>query len=656
VAVTYRGWRVFAVLATVAILVAGLISLGRGLVKHPRDALVDGQSGSWWFPRGGPYILGFWSPTPASLEIDGETVASGSGVVQKRVLYDEGVHSVTFRAPPVARLLWHPPGRRGAPEYVSASSLSREPAEFAYFTAPGTDHELAAVAFLILLVVVLGCLKLVAPFEDGRISGPGVLIFVVAVGIRLWGLGGTGQTWDEDEYWSAGRNDVQNLFEGDFSNLAWSWNQQHPPVTKYLAGVGALAEDGYTAARLLFIACSAGACVLTFAVGRRLFGGRAGFLAGMTAALLPHLVAHGRIVGHETPSVFLWALAVWLALAAADDQDRPLWQALRFVCVGVALGLAVATRFTNLLAAPVVGLSAILLCRRQTLLRTAAAGLFIIPTVGVATVVAVWPRLWHDAEAHLHAAWDVLKVQHLPEMYLGREVQLPPWHYFPMYLLATTPLLVLVAAFVIGGARGVWRRERAYLLLLAWLIFPFGVAYSPVRQDGMRYVLPVLLPVALLAGAGLDWLMANARRVQFLLGVVVVAYLARATLIVSPYELDYFGEQVGGVSNVAQKHWFEVGWWGEGIGEAVEWLNDHVPSGAKVARLVVPAHVTWLRSDLWPGLRDLPGGDAEWLFVNDLWIDTYGRGFTPPPDASLVHEVSVDGASLVKIYMRRAKP
>src|SRR5262249_41468428 len=138
-------------------------------VQDPRDALVDRTEGAWWFPRGGPYILGFWSPGPATLEIDGELVASGQGIQSKRVVYEAGVHSVTFRAPPAARLLWHPPGRRGALEYVSASSLSKDPAERAYFTAPGTDHQLALVAAAILAVVVLGLLKLVRPFEDGRI-------------------------------------------------------------------------------------------------------------------------------------------------------------------------------------------------------------------------------------------------------------------------------------------------------------------------------------------------------------------------------------------------------------------------------------------------------------------------------------------------------
>src|SRR5262249_47326650 len=153
---------------------------------------------------------------------------------------------------------------------------------------------------------------------------------------------------------------------------------------------------------------------------------------------------------------------------------------------------------------------------------------------------AIWPRMWHDAIPHLQQAWDVLKIQHLPETYLGREVQVPPWHYFPVYLAATTPLLVLILAFIAGGARAALKRERAFLVVAVWLLARSGVAFSPVRQDGMRYILPVLVPVALAAGAGLDLVMAHAPRVVFFLGLTVVAYLGWTCQRIAPYYIDYF--------------------------------------------------------------------------------------------------------------------
>jgi hypothetical protein len=638
-------------LIIVALLGAALLAVGRRLHEDARLNLAADGTGSWWFPRGGPYILGFDSPGPATLTIDGQVAVKGEGKQSRRILYERGVHSVHFDAPRDARLLWHPPGRRGALEYVSPSSLSPDPPTLAEFTAPGTDHVGAAVLIGILIVLGWGLLTLSRAFDDGRIYGPGILVFLVALAVRLWGMADFGQTWDEDEYWSAGRNYALNILAGDLRPASWQWNYEHPPVTKYLAGAGALAQDGYWAARAIFAVLGAGACVLAGAIGRRLFGGRAGFVAGMIAALLPHLIAHGRIVGHETPSLFFGGLAVWAALAAAqEDRDRPLWLALRFAACGVAFGLAVGTRFINLLAAPAIAM-AVLCWSRGHLVRNALLGLLVIPTAAAATVYAIWPRLWwaHPIE-QLQKSYNVLNVLHDAEPYLGAMTREPPWHYFPMYLIATTPLLVLAAAFVAGPLRAGFRRERGWLVVLVWTLSCFGVAFSPVRQDGMRYILPVLLPVAVAAGAGIDALMERARGVAFLIGLTVVGYLALANLRVDPYQLDYYAEHVGGPANVQQKDWFETGWWGEGIAGAVAYVNQNAERGASVARVVSPTHVTWFRGPLWGRLTDRVEPHTEWLLVNP-----YGRRTTPsaaqiPPGLRPVFEVLAGGAVLAQVY------
>jgi 4-amino-4-deoxy-L-arabinose transferase-like glycosyltransferase len=645
-----RARHIVTTLTVVALLVGALLVLGRRLHDDPRTALAADGTGSWWFPRGGPFILGFESPEHATLAIDGEVIAQGKGQVLKRLIYDAGVHSVAFTAPPSARLLWHPPGRRGAPEYVSPSSLSPDPPTRAEFTAPGTDHQGAAVMLGILVVLGWGLLALSRAFDDGRIYGPAVLIFVVALAARVWGLSQFGQTWDEDEYWSSGRNYVINILAGDTRPGSWRWNHEHPPITKYLAGAGALAQDGYLAARMIFAVLGAGACVLAFACGRRLFGGRAGFLAGLIAALLPHLVAHGRVVGHETPSVFFWTLAVWIALSAVEeDRARPGWLALRFAAIGVALGLAVGVRFTNLLVAPVLAAVILVLSRPHTL-RATAIGLLTILPVAAATFVASWPRLWADPIGQIRASYGVLRNVHDPEPYLGVLTQHPPWHYFPVYVLATTPLLILVAAVLAGGVRAALARDRAWVVVLVWLVVPFVLAFSPVRQDGVRYVLPVLVPLAIAAGAGIDYLMDRLPRLAFPIGLVVLGYLGTVNWRIHPYQLDYYAEHVGGPARVADKDWFEIAWWGEGLGEAVRYINRRARRGASVARVAHPAHVTWLRGDLWHRITDRVTPETEWVLENP-YGRRFGRGEPRlPPGTEPVFEVRAQGAVLARVY------
>ena len=658
-------WGIPRTLITMAVVITGLLYVGKLVTKDPVAVHRPGEpfSGSWWFPRGGPYILGFDSPGPASLEIDGETILSGAGEQQIRRIYPPGVHAVTFEAPEGARLLWHPPGRRGALEYVPASSLSPLPPELATFTAPGSDIGPALVATAILLVLVFGGLTLARTIVHARGGGPGTMIFVVALVVRLHGLMDVAQTWDEDEYWSAGRNDVLNVLRHDTGEASWRWNFQHPPITKYIAGVGALWMDGFAASRVLFALMGAGTCVLIFSIGRHMFSNRVGAYAGVCAAFLPHLIAHSRIIGHETPSLFFWSLAVWLALRVNDPHNRDEEAqhhppgtsdlVLRLAAVGLGVGLAAATRYTNLLVAPLVGAIVLVETPRDRLLKTGLLGLIVTPLVAAALFFAIWPRVWHDPIGHIRAGYEIMRQQHLPEPYLGSLVSRPPWHYFPVYFIATTPIVVLAAGVLGGGVRAALFRERGLLVLLLWLLAPFGVAFSPVRQDGIRYILPALAPLAIAAGVGLDMLAVRSRNLFAALGLILglVAYLGFVNLRIQPFQLDYYNEVVGGPSEVSRKRWFEIGWWGEGIDDAVDFINDRARKDDAVARLVFPTHVTWFREDLWAHLADTPVPTASWYMVNDMWELERGK-FEPPPGTKLVFQVEAQGASLVRVYHR----
>lgn len=613
--------------------------------------------GTLHLPRGGPYILGFASPGPALLAIDGQRPISGRGVVTARIVLQPGAVGFRFAGPPGARLVWHPPGRRGDPEYVPASSLSSDPPDRATFEHPGSARADALAAWALVAIAAglalwLGRRRLAAVPRGVLLWG--AAIFAVAAAVRLWDLGAAGQTWDEDTYWSAGRNYVQNVVRLDFADDAWRWNYEHPPVTKYLAGLGGLWSDGYGGARALSALVLALGCALMVPIGARLTGRtEVGALAGALAALSPHLVAHGQIVGHEAPSVAVWALAWWASLRVWDagahrDQVVP-----RLVTVGVVLGVAIMIRFVNALAAPAIGLTIVLTAPAGVRGRAIAWGAATIPAVAILTAVLLWPRLWTHPIAHLEEAWAKLKGTHSGEPFFGRVTERPPPWYFLAYLGATTPLGVGVA--FLGGAIA-WARERPRALVLAaiWLAAPLGVMLSPVRQDGIRYVLPMLLPIALLAAAGADAVArAIATRAPAWVGalapVALVAYLAITCARIHPYYLDYYGEQVGGTTGVARARRFEVGWWGEGVAEAIDYVNAHAAPGARVhRRCVEPGHLTWFRGDLWEPVDD-PGQAAWIVHYQPSW-----RACPIPPDARLVHRVRAGGAPIADVYQRGA--
>jgi hypothetical protein len=666
-------------------LVVALLALRACLASAPLDRLAPAapnprdppgtvaRAGSLYIARGGPVIVGFQSDSPARLVIGSPDLTRGdarvgkelvgAGLVKERIVLPHGPVAIRFAAAPPARLVWSPVGRRGDPEYVPASSLSPEPPERARFGRfAGAAPLDGAIALALLVVVVATLLGLVrhrlrAVPRETWLAMAGV--FALACVVRWLGLFAFGQTWDEDVNWAAGKNYVSNVLALDISPASWLWNFEHPPVMKYLAGIGAQFADGFGPARALSAIWVALGCALLVPIGARLFPRgdaglarlRVGLLAGAIAALLPPLVAHGQIVGHEAPTVLWWALAILFALAIYDGEPSPRALRVRLVWLGVVIGIAVASRFVNGLVSV---LSLILVVERAPAprrLRTAIEGALIMPAVAALTLYAVWPRLWLHPIAALEASLEKLSQPHAPEPFLGVITNHPGPHYFVTYLFATLPLLVLVGvvAYLALESRA---RSRAALVLAAWFVVPLAVVASPVRQDGVRYVMPCILALAVASAAGWEWLAVRAerrfRRAFPVAAGVLALYLAITLVRVHPYYLDYFGEHVGGAGYVARRGLFETAWWGEGLDRAVGYVNEHAAPNARVYRnCIEPVHLAWFREDLWTAMtNDLRQAD---------WIVTYAplsRRCPIPKDARRVISVDAGGATLAEVWQR----
>ncbi|MEZ4362345.1 MAG: glycosyltransferase family 39 protein [Kofleriaceae bacterium] len=614
-------------------------------------------TGSLALPRGGPYILGFLSSGPARLRV-GPHEVTGRGLVTRRVLFAEaGPVALRFVAPAGARLLWSPPGRRGPPEYVPPSSLSPLPPAQATFGADaGTAPARGAVAAagLLLLIAALGwaARRRLAQVERATWLAMAAVL-AGALLVRLIGLGDAGQTWDEDVYWSAGRNYVDNVLAGDLDDALWRWNAEHPPVTKYLAGIAACFADGYQPARAVSALLGALACALLVPIGARLASRTAGVLAGAIAALTPHLLAHSQVVGHEAPSLLWWTAGMCVALELAprhpDAAPRTSRQLLaRLVPLGVLIGLAAATRFIGGLLGPAALVVAAAAAPAGQRRRVVAWTCAVAPAVALAVFVAVWPRLWSDPLGDLWTSWGTLRRPHAAEPFAGVLTSHPPWSYFFQYLIATAPIGLLAAALV-GLAHLV--RTRAHLAtitLAAWGLAPLVVSFSPVRQDGVRYILPSVAALSLAAGIGLAAASARLPRRGVAWGVraALLGYLAIACARVRPYYLDYFGELVGGAGAVSRARRFETAWWGEGLDRAIAYVNQHAAPGAIVHRgCVAPSHLTWFRGDLWaPMTHDARA--AEWIVV----YAPATAACPLPPAATQVFSVTSQGAVLVSVF------
>ncbi len=158
---------------------------------------------------------------------------------------------------------------------------------------------------------------------------------------------------------TAFQDEALYLWAGHQEWAHWLHGAAIPPFPVYFSGapviyppIGALADSigGLAAARILSLIFMLGATALLWGTTGRLFGRRAALFAAALFAVLGPTLHIGTFATYDAMSLFLVALAAWLAVRAGDRRDAT----GLMVAAGVALALANAAAYTSALFDPVV--------------------------------------------------------------------------------------------------------------------------------------------------------------------------------------------------------------------------------------------------------------------------------------------------------------
>ena len=302
----------------------------------------------------------------------------------------------------------------------------------------------------------------------------------------------------------------------------------------------------------------------------------AGAAVGALLAFSPLVIAFSAIA--VTDACF--AVAFLIALAAIDAHvRRP--GAKSVALVGVAIGVALAAKYTATLLLPVALAAFLYVERRQEAgrwtagwLRAAARALGQIAAVGLVALLLVWAMHGFAMARVLPDNWNpppslrgpvgaamaeisrvimvpapvrgiVYQIEHASggqqQFLLGQKSTRGWWYYYPLALLyKSTPAELLLAAllpFLLWRTRRDMDATSTLLALTAAFVF---VSVLPSRLDiGVRYVLVLYPLLALLAVDRAASMSPRGRWIPAMLGMLVVLQ-ASSAVAAAPRYLSYF--------------------------------------------------------------------------------------------------------------------
>jgi len=377
-------------------------------------------------------------------------------------------------------------------------------------------------------------------------------ILLLALVLRVWSIEATGLNSDEAVYAGQGASIAGKTALAPY----FPTFRAHPLLFQTLVSLAFHTADpelwGRIAAALLGVLT----VLVTYLIGRDLYGRSAGLIAALLLAVMPYHVVVTRQILLDGPMV-LCSTVTLLALARYAGTRRTHWL---YASAG-ALGATLLCKESSVILLGAVYVFLALTPSLKTALRHIVGALLVF-----ALVVSAFPLALAFAGATRTGgnflAWQLFRRPN------------HEWTFYP----ATVPVAIgvaVVACAVLGlvllRREGTWRET----LLLAWIAVPVGFfQLFPVK--GFQYLLPIAPAVAVLAARLLA---------RFDFGVLVPGFRyarhvtpALVTLIVLSLAIPSWSKV-----QPAQSATFLAGSGGvPGGREAGLWIRAHVPEGARM--------------------------------------------------------------------------
>lgn len=337
--------------------------------------------------------------------------------------------------------------------------------------------------------------------------------------------------WDIDEGMHAATS-KDMVLTGDWLTPRYNGEKFYdkPPLHNWLVALSFLIF-GFTefAARLPAALLGLGCVMVTYLLGRRIFGSTAAFLSALVLATSAEFLVLSRVVVHDISLAFFITLSLTLFYLGYEDERH---RRFLFLLGYAALGFSVLAKGPVGLVLPVMIIGLFLLIKKQLrFLKHMQIGWGLLILFAVAAPWYILISL-NDPE---YVGYFFLK-QNLGNFF-SKEVRHPEpfYYYIPVLMGGMFPWSTLLPLAVF---RGVHPSATTYndgtLLALIWFAAVF-IFFSMASSKLGTYILPMLPAAALLVGALLHDLLSGSD--NGLAKAVFYSYLP--LVIIAPLVLIY---------------------------------------------------------------------------------------------------------------------
>jgi 4-amino-4-deoxy-L-arabinose transferase-like glycosyltransferase len=527
-----------------------------------------------------------------------------------------------------------------------------------------------------------------------------------------------GITWDEPapDHFYVGDLYLDTLHTGDWRSLTAGKigrsMENYGPVFDLIGALNArvfharwdlLSEDNARHLHLVFTASLT--VFFTCLLAGRAWSVPAGIFSALFLCAFPRFISDTFNNPKDNPVVFAYILCFYLYHRRLQTDKK-----VYSIMLSLAAGLGFATRATFAINPGIILIYTILYLlafrdREISFIKRLISfwDVWLALAMSLPMGMLLWPYLWHEPLTRLkeiaefyffHETQAKLRILYQGRSYIPGLTM--PWHYAPVMLFITTPLITLGAAFwglsclalrhvgaafaprsvsaepvgaasrrdpsqveTVGRDRDQCSGRLAFgLFLIVWIVFgilPFVLPGQRV-YDGIRHFLFVAPAICILAGLGLECVMlAIARRARRVIAVTVITALYLLLFLnVFEYHPDYtvyYNALVGGPRGAFER--YSLDYWGNSYKRGMEWINRNVPPRSSVLVMVAPQIARfYARPDLiMLGPEEL-NADPRLRFDYSMYVIRDGEALRQASRGP-VFQIVVKGQPILKIHQWR---